>query len=225
MNFSADLLPHTWLWGGHLVYALLLGWALLTVHWHQLKTPSDAHVFFASCIVLWLIWRMSGGAMVGMEFHLLLVTTITLMFGWQFSVLCVSIAQLGLTLEGQTEWASYGLNVLCNGIVPVWVTYWVFRYTYTWLPRNIFVYIFGCGFAGGALSMLFSRFTGMAILVLSGAYQWENLGEEPMFVIIMLFPEAFLNGMLITIFVVYRPQWVSSFVDQHYLSNSKSESD
>ncbi|MEN9460235.1 MAG: hypothetical protein RIS84_255, partial [Pseudomonadota bacterium] len=48
-------------------------------------------------------------------------------------------------------------------------------------------------------------------------YQWQDLGEQPMFIIVMLFPEAFLNGMVMTILVVFRPEWVSSFSDKHYL--------
>ena len=46
----------------------------------------------------------------------------------------------------------------------------------------------------------------------------QELGDDPWFIIVMLFPEGFLNGMLMTILVVYRPEWVSSFDDREYLN-------
>jgi uncharacterized membrane protein len=57
----------------------------------------------------------------------------------------------------------------------------------------------------------------MAILLGSGAYQVTKLANESLFIIVMLFPEAFINGFLITVLVVYRPQWVASFSDKQYL--------
>ncbi len=217
MNFSADFLPTTWLWMSHFLYASLLIWAVWKAPWYHLKNSQDTHVLLASCVILWLVWRNGAGVTPGMEFHLLLVTTITLMFGWPFAILCVSLAQLGLTIEGQADWATYSLNTLCNGIIPVWITYGMYWLAYTWLPRHFFIYIFVTSFAGSALAMLASRLSGLSILLSSGTYSLTELGDEPLFIIIMLFPEAFTNGLVMTVLVTYRPQWVSSFSDKHFL--------
>jgi uncharacterized membrane protein len=217
MSFTAELIPNIWLWMAHLLYGFLLLWALKQAPWHHLTNAHDTHVLLGSCLILWLVWRASAGVTVGMEFHLLLVTTITLMFGWHFAIICVSLAQLGITLEGQAQWASYSLNTLCNGLVPIGVTYGIYWLAYLWLPRHFFIYIYMTAFAGGALAMLISRLVGMAILLGSGAYQITKLANESLFIIIMLFPEAFINGILITVLVVYRPQWVASFSDKQYL--------
>jgi uncharacterized membrane protein len=217
MNFSADFLPTAWLWMGHLLYASLLVWAIWKAPWYHLKNSQDAHVLLASCVILWLVWRNGAGVTPGMEFHLLLVTTVTLMFGWPFAILCVSLAQLGLTIGGQADWATYSLNTLCNGIIPVWIAYGIYWLTYIWLPRHFFIYIFITSFAGSALAMLASRLSGLGILLSSGTYSLTELGDEPLFIIVMLFPEAFTNGLLMTVLVTYRPQWVSSFSDKHYL--------
>jgi uncharacterized membrane protein len=135
------------------------------------------------------------------------------MFGWPFAVIMVSIAQLGLSIEGEAYWISYAINTICNGIIPIGITYGLYWLVYLWLPRNFFIYIFLIAFAGGALSMLLSRLTGLAILISSGI----ELGDEPLFIIVMLFPEAFLNGFIMTLLVIYRPKWVSSFSDKCYL--------
>lgn len=221
MNFPSELVPTIWLWVGHGIYALLLLWALYRAPWHYLKNSGDINVFLAAIVGLWLIWRMSGGVTSGLEFHLLLVPTVTLMFGWQFATLAVSVAQLLLSIEGQADWYSFSLNVLVNGILGVWLTYWIFWLVYLWMPRNIFIYLYVCAFFGGALTMLCSRLIGVGFLWVSGTYDYYQIQEELPVVIIMLFPEAFLNGMLMTIFVVFRPQWVSSFNDEHFLRGGK----
>lgn len=217
MNLATVHLPLEWLLIAYLLYAILLMFALLSAPWHHLKCSDDTHVFFAASMLLWLVWRGGVGITGGMEFHLLLVTSVTLMFGWQFAVLAVSIAQLGLTLEGIGDWGNYAINLWVNGLVPIGITFGLFRILYIALPKHFFIYIYGSAFFGGALSMAISRLVGMAILLLSGAYMWLQLKDEAAFIFIMLFPEAFINGLIITVLVAYRPTWVSSFSDQHYL--------
>lgn len=217
MNFPLVLIPPTALWVGHLLYLFILGLAIQKAPWYHWKEAKDTHVLLGSWVFLWLIWHIRAGITPGMEFHLLLVTTLTLMFGWPFAILGTSVAQLGLTLEGQAEWATFSLNILCNGIIPIGVTYGIYWLVYWWLPKHFFVYIYVTAFAGSALALLASRFIGMGILLMSGHYDPNQLGEESWFIVVMLFPEAFINGLLMTVLVVYRPQWVSSFSDQRYL--------
>lgn len=217
MNFPASLLPTSWLWTSHVLYVIIFLWSVREAPWYHFKNSEDTHVLLGSCVILWLIWHQSAGLTAGMEFHLLLVTTLTLMFGWPFAILATSLAQLGLTLEGKSEWASYSLNTLCNGIIPVWISYGMYWLAYKWLPKHLFIYIYVVAFAGSALAMLASRLVGLGILLSSGTYTLINLGDEPIFMIVMLFPEAFTNGFLVTVLVVYYPQWVSSFSDRHYL--------
>lgn len=219
MNFTQDLLPAAWLWAGFLLYIPILIWAIWHAPWHHLRNSQDSHVLLASCVILWLVWHFGGGITAGMEFHLLLMTTVTLMFGLPFAIICASVAQLGLLLEGRTDVLGFADNVLINGVLPAAVTYGVYWLAYIWFPRHFFIYIYVTAFIGGALSMLSNRLMGLSILLLSDTYQLHALGDEPLFIIVMLFPEAFVNGLLMTIFVVYRPQWVSSFSDEKYLRN------
>jgi uncharacterized membrane protein len=217
MNFTVEILPSYYIWLSFILYVPLLILAIWKAPWYHLKNTEDTHVLFASCMILWLIWHNSAGITPGMEFHLLLVTTITLMFGWAFAILAVSLVQLGLTIEAIAQWSTYAINLWCNGFIPIGVTYVVYWLSYRYLPRHFFVYIFITVFAGGALAMLASRLVGLAILLTSGSYVLSDLGDEPWFIIIMLFPEAFINGLVMTLLIVYYPQWVSSFSDKQYL--------
>lgn len=220
MSFSLQMIASAWLWPTWGLYIVLLLLALWQADWPRLRNPSDANIWFASCVLLWLTWRLVGGVAIhpGLEFHILMVTSVTLMFGWPFAIIAVSIAQAVLTLEGQAEWGAYALNTLCNGIVPVFTTFLLYRFIDRFLPRHFFVYIFLGAFLGGALSMVFSRLLGMLVLLSSGAYELTDLSRDYIFLLpVMLFPEAFLNGMVMTILVVFRPEWVSSFSDERYL--------
>lgn len=216
MNFPVSELLNLWLWIANILVILTVIWALKNTPWLHLKNPQDAHVFFAATLGLWLMWRMSVGILAGFEFHLLLVTSFTLMFGRAMAVWGVIIAQLLLTLEGKANVASFSLNVLCNGILPIGFTWFSYQLINRYLPRHFFIYIFLGAFLTGALSMLLSRLAGMSILLLAEIYQKipnDYIGLLP----IMMFPEAFSNGGLMTVLVVYRPQWVSSFRDEIYL--------
>jgi uncharacterized membrane protein len=216
MNFPVSEMPIFWLWTANIFVLLVMMWVIKNTPWSHLKNPQDAHIFFAATMILWLMWRMGVGVLAGFEFHLLLVTTLTLMFGRAMASWGVLIAQSLLTLEGKADVLSFGLNVVCNGILPIWFTWLSYRLIDRYLPRHFFVYIFVGAFFTGALTMLVSRLTGMSILWFAEVYQ-KIPSDYINLLPIMMFPEAFSNGGLMTILVVYRPQWVSSFNDELYL--------
>jgi uncharacterized membrane protein len=216
MNFPVSEMPIEWLWTANVIVILIMLWTIKNTPWTHLKNPQDAHVFFAATVILWLMWRMSVGILAGFEFHLLLVTTLTLMFGGAMASWGVLIAQSLLTLEGKADALSFGLNVICNGILPIWLTWLSYRLIDRYLPRHFFVYIFVGAFFTGALTMLISRLTGMSILWFAEVYK-QIPNDYINLLPIMMFPEAFSNGGLMTVLVVYRPQWVSSFNDELYL--------
>lgn len=63
-------------------------------------------------------------------------------------------------------------------------------------------------------------FSVTVFLALAGAYEWEYLINEyfPYF-LLLAFSEAWLSGMVITLFVIYRPDWVVTFSDSRYLDD------
>jgi uncharacterized membrane protein len=85
-------------------------------------------------------------------------------------------------------------------------------------PRHFFVYIFINGFLGAALTILGVGFGITVLLAVAGAYSWDYLIEEyfPYF-LLLGFSEAWLSGVVMTLFVVYRPNWVLTFDDSRYL--------
>jgi uncharacterized membrane protein len=217
MNLPDSLLPAGWLWAGHLLYLGILVRAVLTAPWARLKDSHLQSVFFGSCVALLLLWSIEGGIRPGLHFHFLGVTALTLMFGWQFAVLAVSTVVLGLSLNGNTGWETFSWNVLLMGALPAassTAALWAGR---RWLPANFFVYVLSA-FLGAAAALAVSGFAVIGVLSAAGLYTLELiLGDMLTVLPLMILPEGLLNGMAITLMITYRPHWVGSFDDKHYL--------
>ena len=72
---------------------------------------------------------------------------------------------------------------------------------------------------GAALTVVFQGLVAAGALWLAGAYSLEMLTTEylPYFALLG-FAEAWLSGAFITLFVVYKPEWVHTFDDARYLA-------
>jgi uncharacterized membrane protein len=98
------------------------------------------------------------------------------------------------------------------------VTQLLLRFNERFLPQHCFVYIFANGFFGAALSIVAAGTCASLLLVVSGVYTIDYvLAEYLPYVLLLAFSEAWLSGMMVTLFVIYRPEWVSTFEDSRYL--------
>ncbi len=220
MNLPFELLTPGLATLGHVLFLLALMWAAFNAPWWHLSNNEDTHVLLATCVVLLLIWAMKAGVAPGLDLHLLGVTLATLMFGWQFAVLAVGVVLLGTTIYGNCSWPSFGWNGLLLICLPVLVSWFVLRYSERRLPGNFFIYVFVAAFFGAALTMLSVGVVSTVLLWAVGAYPWHRLMENyTVYYMLLVFPEAFLTGAMMTIFVVYRPAWVATFDDHRYLTN------
>ena len=99
------------------------------------------------------------------------------------------------------------------------ISYAILKLSHKLLPDNFFIYVFICAFFGAAIAAAASRLSAIALLSLIGAYSDDKLVEESLqFLPLFMFPEAFVTGMLISIFVVYKPDWVTTFDDERYIN-------
>lgn len=221
MNFSQEAIPAVVQWLAHAAFALILIQSLRHAPWDYLKDRDDHNILFASTLLLWLIRQLRTDipGTEGLEFHLLMATSVTLMFGWAFAFLIICASEILITFQGIAEWNSYTTNLLCNGGIPIAITLLVYKVVRRYLPRHFFIYIFVCCFLAGALSMLASRLASMTILLAGQTHTVFQLHANGYFTMIpiTLFPEGFVNGAIMTMLVVFKPHWVGSFRDQHYL--------
>jgi len=218
MNYPYGLLPDYWHWAATLVYALALLLALIRAPWHKLKPTNLTHVYLGSCVSLLLLWSIRSDAIPGLEYHYLGAMLLTLMFGWQLAFIALSIVLMGLVINGSSDWQSYPLNALLLGLFPTLLSHTIHRLVERHLPNHFFVYIFINAFFGAALVLFSTVMLTTLILFVGDIYNWQKLFELYVsFIPLMIFPEGFITGFLITVMVVMRPEWVLSFDDNRYL--------
>jgi uncharacterized membrane protein len=213
MNILAP--THTFGVAGILYFPVLF-FALYRAPWAQLHSRAKRHVFLASSVSLVLLWNIRTHLGLGIEFHLLGTTAVTLVLGWPLAIIAASLAQVGVALTAVTNWNTYSIEIVANGVVPVLVTQIVHRLAQWKLPAHFFVYVFVGAFLGGALAMATSRLTLLAYALATGTAS-GSAALSSAYLPLMALPEALLNGMLVTLLVAYRPQWVSTFDDNCYL--------
>lgn len=220
MDIPAGLLQGSVLWWSAILLAPLMFAAVVTAPWEKFKQSDNRHVFFGVIVLLMIIWSLRAGISPGQNFHLLGVTVLCLMFDWQFALMAVALIVTGTTLNGAGSWETYAVNVLLMGALPVLLTRTLLFLTQRYLPLNFYIYIFANAFFTAALASLLTGYAAYLLLSLNGAYSPEVLRQEYLpFLLLMAFPEAFLNGLIMSGLVAYQPEWVSTFHDRWYLYN------
>ena len=209
MDIPASLLPGSYLLSSFVIYVLIMMLALVTAPWTKIIGNEASHVYFGAIFALIMLWLLRGGIQPGLDYHLLGVTLLCLLFEWQFALFAVTIVLLATTWQGPAGWEAFGVNALAMGVVPILFTRAFLYVCQRRLPHNFFVYIFVNAFLAGALSMLLAGLASAFIQQQAGVHPADTIGSNFLLILPMLmFGEAFLNGAVITLTVAYKPQGV-----------------
>ncbi|MFC1601949.1 energy-coupling factor ABC transporter permease [Pseudomonadota bacterium] len=218
MQLEGELFSSTVLWFIGALYLLVMVQAFRMAPWRRLFNNEQAHVFFGACVCLTLLWSMQIPVQSGLSFHLLGVTTVTLMFGWSLAVIGTSLALIGITLSQTGEWTLFALNAFIVGVIPITLTQVILVVVRSLLPKNFFIFVLGNAFITGGLVAQISNYTALLMLGASGTASLEHLNQTILpFFPMMILPEAILNGWITTIIVAHKPAWISSFDDDLYI--------
>lgn len=216
---SAQLLSSTSLTLGWLGYVPLLVWAISRTRWVELFTDTRRqHLLFGTVFGLFALWLVRRDFDTGVSYHFIGMTAVTLLLDWPLAVLGGFLAQLGLLLLGRQDLAAIGVNGLLIVGLPVLVTEVCAILVERAQPRNLFVYIFCCGFFPAALAVLVCLMAGLGLLWMDERFAMpEWLSDFVGYLWLMMFPEAFINGMVISALVVFSPEWLETFNRTRYL--------
>ena len=189
-----------------------------TTYWKLLLASSFSHAFLGTCVFLIVMWNISTSTLPGMDYHYLGVMLLTLMFRWQLAFFAINLVALSFVLSGTLDWRVFPVTILTLGVIPIFVAHWWYRFSERKLPNHFFIYIFVNAFFGAAVVILVAILANACALLLNDAYTWEKLEIEFFpFLPLMMFPEAFITGTLITLMVAFKPGWVLTFDDIKYL--------
>ena len=219
MTIAASLLTNWLLVTSWLVYIAFVVLALRYAPYHALfSDPRKQHFLYASSIILALFWLLEIQVSAGFAIHPLLITATVLIFGWSLTLISASIALAFITLLGRADWAAFPLNAILTFAVPATVSWLVLTLLNSLRFRNLFIYMLGAGFAGAALSVAATGLLGAGLFHLldSPLLPTPGLSNLPLILLIM-FPEGFINGTLVTAMTVFFPDMVKTFDDRDYL--------
>ncbi|MCY1510221.1 Cobalt uptake substrate-specific transmembrane region [compost metagenome] len=217
---AAELLSPTTQITGWLLYLPLVLWAVWRAPWLELFSDlRRQHLVFGTAFALFLLWLVRRDFDSGLSYHFIGMTAVTLLLDWPLAILVGFAAQLGMLALGRQDFAALGVNGALLVLIPVLVTEVCALRVERAQPRNLFVYIFFCGFFPAALAALSCILLGLGVLWVDGLFPMPPWLEDFIgYLWLVIFPEAFINGMLVTALVVFYPDWLETFNRSRYLS-------
>ena len=217
---GAELLSPFTLTVGWLLYVPVLLWAIARAPWVELFSDSRRqHLLFVTVFALFLLWLVRRDFDTGVSYHFIGMTAVTLLLDWPLAIVGGLVAQIGLVLLGRQDLAAMGVNGALLILLPVLVTEGCALLVERAQPRNPFVYIFCSGFFAAALSALLCLLLALGVLWFDERFALPEWLEDFVgYLWLIIFPEAFINGMVISALVVFCPEWLETFNRTRYLS-------
>jgi uncharacterized membrane protein len=200
-------------------FCLLLLAALLfnANFWKEIRNKAVPwSVAGASVCILALLWQTNATVLDALSIHFLALTSLVLVFGLRLSALLfvLVIALQWLMTEKALEQL---LWTLLSGWLVLGLNYFVYLLCFHYLQRQLFVYLFVAAFLNSALGLVV--FMLLQAWIHAEHYSSHQLYEGYLiFIPLAALPEALLNGMAMTLLVVYKPEWVYTFYQRIYLS-------
>jgi len=210
----------TWVIHGAALLVVLL--SIMNSNWALLRQSSLLqHLSLGGMAVLSVIWTFSAELEQGLSIHFLGVTALTLMLGFRRAVVVgAGIVLLNLWVSSYSL-SSISALYLSHIVVPALVTYVAYAIVYHRLPRHPFVYIFVNAFITAAIAIAAAHMAHATWALSSGYLSWDNIWQNYLVITpLVMFPEALLNGMAVTLMVVYKPEWLKTFSDPVYIDGN-----
>lgn len=212
MNFPYPLLPPVLYWLAWPIWLALLGWAMARAPWAVLRDEGRLHLWLGMIVVLILLWSLKAGVQPGLDLHLTGIMVFSLVFDTPLAFLGLDLVLLGITLNGVLAWPAFALNALASIALGLGLAALIRRLVDAVLPGHFFVFVFCKAFFGAALVLIGLGVGAVCLYGLTGIYPWSRLLEDYLpYYLLLGFSEAWLSGMVLTLLLVYRPEWVGTF--------------
>lgn len=182
--------------------------------WRVVGPVGPPWPWLAWCAAMPFVWgvdRYVGSAVVQ---PLSGAALLLLMAGWPLAVLALVPVAVVTGVMAQLEWLEVLHRYVWLGLVPASFALAVGALLRRWLPHHLFVYILGRGFFASQLALAAS---GWLALAWDGAPSGTHAEDLAMGRWLTAWGDAFLTGMIVSIFVALRPQWLATYSDRLYL--------
>jgi uncharacterized membrane protein len=182
--------------------------------WRAVDGAGPPWPWFAWWACLPLMWGADRYAAMPIVQPLSGAALLVLLSGWPLAMLAL-VLTAGITMwMGHLDALEALHRCVWLGIVPGTLALLGGMALRRWLPQQLFIYILGRGFF---VTMLAAAASGAASLWLTGAPPGSEVADLLIARWLAASGEAFLTGMLVAIFVAFRPHWLATYSDRLYL--------
>lgn len=209
----------------------MLALALAFKPWQVLRhVPLQTPWLAALAVLPWLWWARTLLPS-GMGLHLSGVCLLVLMFGWPMAMLTtvlVGLLAALLTTHGPTSAigltshlptvADIASQMLWSGIAPGTLALLLGLALRRWLPHHLFIYILGRGFF---TTVIATALTAVLALITDQQPASLSTGDWLLGHWLLAWGEGIATGMLVAIFVAFKPHWLLTYSDQRYLQGDR----
>lgn len=180
--------------------------------------PADFAIWCALTTLVFAALLLSKGMPEGVSLQYSGAAFLALTLGYSRALLSMTL----LLLITQPL-ATIGQTLLIDALMPIWLMITLVGFTRKHLPANPFVFLLGCSFFGLFIACAAQEIIGSIALALNhGEPLFSRVFSEPTaWGLLLASGEATLEGMIITILVVYFPKAVAMFDDSFYLVKPK----
>lgn len=159
--------------------------------------------------------NLTGGVSVQLSGACLL----TLLLGWPLAIVALFLIACCAYFMSNTSVLELSVSQwVWLGVVPATLALGLGALLRRTLPDQVFVYILGRGFIGTAVCMFAA---GLLYELLHHLVGGVTIGEALVARWLMAWGDAFLTGMLVAIFVAFKPEWLATWSDRRYLQPPK----
>jgi uncharacterized membrane protein len=173
--------------------------------------PWPALAVWALLPLLWSLDALTGQPLLQ---PLSGVCVLLLMLGWPLTVLLLVPVTAVMVLMADLGWAAALQRSVWLGLVPATLALLLGAALRRWLPKHLFVYMLGRGFFATAAAV---GTAGLLAALVHGVPATLDLADVVLARVLAAFGDAFITGMLVAIFVAFRPQWLATYTDRLYL--------
>lgn len=194
--------------------ALALAVALSLRPWRAVGAGGPPWPWLAWAAVMPLLWGADRYADTPLALPQSGACLLLLLCGWPLAVLAMVPVALVTAVAGDLGPAEALQRAVWLGLVPATLALALGAAIRRWLPNQLFIYILGRGFFATALALT-------ATALLSAGLHEPPAALQPadwlLARLLAAWGDAFITGMLVAIFVAFRPHWLATYTDRIWL--------
>jgi len=202
------------LWPDTLLALSALGVALALRPWRATARSGPPWPWLAWWLLMPALWGADHYVAIPVAQPLSGACLLMLMAGWPLAMLALlPVAALTMLLAG-LDAAEALHRLVWLGVVPATLAMTLGAALRRWLPNHLFVYILGRGFFATAIA---GSLAGAMSAALHGVPPGLQAPDLLLARFLAAWGDAFLTGMVVAIFVAFRPRWLATYADRIYL--------